>query len=91
MRSRRSLPPLAYWAGGILLIAAAALVLTVSRLGAIVLVVGGFALLGLYWVREHPRGHAHRMGWTHGAWLPWGDGDGGGGDGGGGDGGGGGS
>jgi hypothetical protein len=98
MREMRSLPALAFWAGGVLLIVAAVLVLASSTAAAVVLVVAGFGLVGVYWVREHPGGVAHRMGWGHedhylegveGSGDVGGGGDGGGG--GGGDGGGGGS
>jgi uncharacterized membrane protein YgcG len=94
MRRERSVPALAFWAGGVASIVAAALVLSSSVLAAIALVVVGFGLVGVYWVREHPRGVAHRMGWLHGGQYYGGeggegsgDGGGGGGDGGGGGGG----
>jgi hypothetical protein len=93
MRAKRSVPALAFWAGGVLLLVAAALVLSSSTAAAIVLVAAGFGLVGVYWVREHPGGVAHRMGWGDDAYdvgqamegrSGGGDSGGGGGDGGGG-------
>jgi hypothetical protein len=97
MRAKRSLPSLVFWAGGVLLVVAAALVLSISTPAAVALVVAGFGLVGVYWVREHPGGVAHRAGWSHDAYHAGetsegatgdtgggGDGGGGGGDGGGG-------
>ena len=85
MRRKRAVPALVFWAGGVGAIVAAALVLSSSIAAAVVLVVAGFGLVGVYWVREHPRGEAHRMGWLHGGHYYGGEGgEGGSGDGGGG-------
>jgi hypothetical protein len=93
MGAKRALPSLVFWAGGVVLIVAAALVLSASTLAAVLLVVAGFGLVGVYWVREHPGALGHRLGWGDDAYHAGqaagdsgggGDGGGGGGEGGGG-------
>jgi hypothetical protein len=91
MRRRRSIPSLAYWAAGIVMIVAAVLVAPSSTVAALALVAGGFGLAGLYWMREHPGRRGDWLDWDYRDALQRGEGGegGGGGGGGGGDGGGG--